>query len=837
MKKTIKTLAIVLMVLCLVLTGCGNKHDKTYVDDKTTYTMRYAVNSMPTSWNNHTYQSNDATYVTGETEDGLYTFDYNSTKDGYQIVPSMANAMPKDVTSKYVGKYGITEESKNQVYEIELKSWLKFDNGDPITAKDFVESAIRLMNPVAANFRADNFYAGDLKIVNAEKFTKRGTSTKEDCTGGEGAFAYNEVEWEFETDGSAIPAEVADKIFFSLEDCTYVGSYIAENYGSYLVSNGGKYTPATLVAALGAEIDPEVATEMEGKSLSEILANEAYNTVLQSLLYDFWCTDPNEQYGFFYYESVWADIDFSEVGFFAKDDYTLVIALQNPLSGFYLNYALCTNFNLVHIATYDACEKIVDGVYTNSYGTSVETYVGHGPYKLTSFLADSNMAFARNEYWHGYYEEEHKGQYQTTNITYQQVSEASTRLEMFLKGELESYGLQVDDMDDYQGSDFTYYTEGDSTWFIALNPDESALASAEEASTPVTAGNKVVKRIICVKEFRQALSFSVDRAYYELTLDPTGAPAKALYGNMIISDPDKGTTYRTTEEAKKVITDFWGLSDAYGEGKEYKDIDAAIASITGYDLAGAKELFDKAYDIAVEKGYIPADSEAWEIQIIIGQPGSGSSVYYNNGYQLLKQVWTEAVVGTKLEGHLLFTQSQPLGSSGFADYLKKNQVNLLFGVGWTGSALNPYSLIQAYVQSSYQYDPAIDYTTLETKVTIDGKEYSAPTFDWYLALTGEEIEAKAADGTTLAVKAGTDAENSLRLAVLAAIEGTVLQQYTMIPVGLDASASLKCMRVKYYTEEYVYGMGRGGIQYITYAMDDAQWAEYVKSQGGTLDYK
>ncbi len=59
----------------------------------------------------------------------------------------------------------------------------------------------------------------------------------------------------------------------------------------------------------------------------------------------------------------------------------------------------------------------------------------------------------------------------------------------------------------------------------------------------------------------------------------------------------------------------------------------------------------------------------------------------------------------------------------------------------------------------------------------------------------------------------------------------------MIPVGLDATAALKCKRLKWYTEEFVYGMGRGGIQYSTFEMDDAQWADYVKQQGGTLDYK
>ena len=179
------------------------------------------------------------------------------------------------------------------------------------------------------------------------------------------------------------------------------------------------------------------------------------------------------------------------------------------------------------------------GVYTNTYATSVDTYVGHGPYALTTFIDGSEMKLTRNPHWHGYYEKEHAGQYVTTAVSYKQVSEAATRLEMFLKGELDGYGLQAEDMADYQGSDFTYYTEGDSTWFIALNPNEEALATAEANASPATPGNTVVKRIICVKEFRQALSFSLDRAAYSLALDPTGAPAKALYGNMIISDHRK----------------------------------------------------------------------------------------------------------------------------------------------------------------------------------------------------------------------------------------------------------------------------------------------------------
>ena len=300
---------------------------------------------------------------------------------------------------------------------------------------------------------------------------------------------------------------------------------------------------------------------------------------------------------------------------------------------------------------------------------------------------------------------------------------------------------------------------------------------------------------------------------------------------MIISDPENGVAYRTTDEAKQVIVDFWGLTNDIGEGKEYATIDEAIESITGYDLAGAKELFNIAYDKAVEAGYIPADSDKWEIQIIIGQPGSGSSKYYNNGFVLLSQVWTDAVVGTKLEGHLVFSQSQPLGSSAFSSYLKNNSIDLLFGVGWTGSALDPYGLIEAYVAPRYQYDAAFDYSVVDVVVNIDGQDLVTDAVSWYSALSGEDVEVNVVGSDeTVTVNAGTNADAKVRLDILAALEGIVLQQYNMIPINLDASASLKGMRIKYYTEEYIYGVGRGGVQYYTYAMDDANGLRMLQSK-------
>ncbi len=834
--KKIKKITVCLLVLSFVLTltGCGNKHDKSYVDDTAKYTYRVATDSLPTSWNNHTYQSNDATDVLDYTEDGLYAFDYNETKDGYQLVPSMASAMPKDVTSDYVGQYGITEESENQVYEIALKDWLKYDNGDPITANDFIKSAQLLMSPEAANYRADNFYAGNLCVYGAEAYVKQGTySLSAFVSSAMGAEEYVNPS-EFTTDSEGHLQVNGADVVLDLTSGGNWGSNSLQDYYDYGYLEDADFTPLSEAADENGQVKLTAETLVNLQNCIAVL--HGYATV------DEYAADAGD-YAYQEFEEmaylgkVWEEYSWDNVGYFAKDDYTLVLVLTKPLSGFYLNYSLSGNMSLVHNTTYENCVNTDGGVYSNSYGTSVETYVGYGPYRLTTYVDGSELAFERNEYWHGYYEEDKAGQYQTTNISIKQVAEAATRLEMFLKGELDSYGLQSTDMADYQGSDFTYYTEGDSTWFIALNPSVEGLKTAEENATPATAGNVVVKRVLALKDFRKALSFSVDRAAYELALDPTGSPAKALYGNMIISDPDNGTTYRSTDQAKQVIVDFWGLTDEIGDGKEYATIDDAIASITGYDLEGAKTLFNAAYDQAVEAGYIPS-GDNWEVQIIIGLPGSGSSAYYNNGYVLLSKVWTEAVEGTKFEGHLVFSQSQPLGSTNFSDYLKQNTIDLLFGVGWTGSALDPYSLIQAYVDSNYQYDPSWDTTTTDLTIEINGKNLTATVYDWYLALSGETITATVEGGTeTEEITAGTSADATLRLDILAAIEGAVLQQYDMIPVGLQASASLKGMRINYYTEEYVYGMGRGGIQYYTYAMNDDEWSSYVAEQGGTLDYK
>lgn len=819
--------------------------DEPLSGDAGVYTYRTAVDSLPTAWNIHTYQSNAATYILDYTEDLLYDFNYNETKDGYVLEPSMASADPEDVSSQYVGQYGISEGDTWKAIKITLRKNLKFADGKEIKAKDFVESIKLLLNPDAANYRADSLYGGSFSIYNAEAYAKNGT------------YAYSAM----------VSANYgADEYFNPNTLTTGEDGYLHKGELDVAINinsggNWGSYGLATYYAAGYFNVEGWETFAAKADSKGYIKLDAAGLKIVQDAIAQLQGYDNVEAYyeaqGEYAYEEWeemclfgkdWPELDWSQVGVKAMDDYTLVFFIEKPLSGFYLKYALTSSMFLVDTELYKSCESTSQGAYTNSYGTSVATYNSFGPYKLVTFVADSIATFAKNTYWWGYSDTSRSGQYQTTNISIRQVSQASTRLQMFLAGKLDSYGLQAADMEDYQSSNHLYYTEGDSTWFIALNPDYDALVAAQDNATPSASGKVVNKTVLTIKEFRQALSFSVDRSAYELALDPLGTPAFALFGNMIISDPENATAYRTTDEAKKVILNFWGISeDDIGEGKEYETVDDAIASITGYDLAGAKTLFTEAYDKAVELKYIDPDTD-WEVQIVIGQPGSGSSAYYNNGYTLLSKVWTEAVKGTPFEGRLVFTQSQPLGSTNFATYLQSNQIDLLFGVGWTGSALDPYSLMEAYVTPSYQYDPGWDTSTttldIALKVGDETKTLRASVYDWgYLALQGNDIKTYVVgeDGKitteTVTINAGASADATMRLEILAAVENAVLQQYDMIPVGFECTASLKGARIKFYTEDYVYGVGRGGLRYYTYSMDDAAWATYVSSQGGTLNYK
>lgn len=803
---------------------------ESWVNDTKNYTWRAGPSDLPTNWNVHTYQANQATYILDHTSDALYTFDYNDAGTAYEIVPSMASDYPTDVTSKYVGSYGISEGDTGKAYRIPLKSTLKFDDGTGINANTFVRSVQNLLDPNAGNFRADNLWkSGNVKIYGSQAYAMQGQTV--DIDNGEQGLKITDL---VKGSDNVYTNADGDIIYIALDTgmSWLGGNTLADYVGAY----GSSYFDVEAYDALRAMADEKGNVPLTDESLALL------TTVISVPA---WGEGPGYEGNYWVYSHTYPEMEYAgNVGFFADGTDAIVIVLQNAMEdNFYLRYELCSSFFLVNNALYESCISTEGGVYTNDYGTSVATYSGFGPYKLVSFTAGNSFKLERNEHWHGYYEIELQGQYQTTAIQYTVVKNDEQRLQMFLRGELDSYGLRAEDMDEYYSSKYTYFDDSESTWFVAMNPDEATYEANQATATPKTPGNTVIKTVLAIKEFRQAMSYSLDRQDFIVNLNPTSSIAKALLSSMMVSDPDSGEMYRDTIQAQDAILEFWGLSDAWGEGKEYDSRQEAIESITGYDPAGAKTLFTRAFEIAKEKGYISADliaSGKWEVQIMIGMP-SLSNNFYVNGATTLERNWVEAVKDTPFENHLVFARSEELGDA-FGDALKQGRVDLLFGVGFSGSMFDPYSFMDVF-SGSLAYDSFTDKESVYVDIEVDGTTVRASLYSWISeCLQGNDITTNVvgADGDltgeTKVVNGGVDADPALRLEIMSKCEVAVLELCNMMPLMTDASASLRCMRINYKTENYILGLGRGGIQYYTYSYSDEEFAQFVQEQGGTLNY-
>lgn len=785
------------------------------------HTYSYAMSEFPTTWNMFVYETNTDAELLDYIVDGFYTFDYNAYKTGYELVPAMAVGQPVDVTANYVGEqWGIAEDDVNRAWKITLRSDLKWEDGTPITAQSFVNSAKRLLDPKAKNSRADDYmYSGNLVVHNAKNYLYQGS--KDWFDNGHGmdiSYLVKGADGKYTLGGDQVKIPLKAEL-------EWLGETIEEameDYADYL----GKAGYDKLVALADENGDVPVTDESIAALTEMITFSEDWGETADYVV------------NYMYYFHEYPVMSMENVGVIAVSDNELVLVLDQELKGFYLLYNLTSSW-LVHESTYDSLASEKDGLYVNTYCTSVETTKSYGPYKLTYFQKDKNFKLEKNPYWYGYTDaKDNSALYQTTNINVTKVANASTRLQMFLAGQLDTYGLTSNDMEAYSTSDNTYYTTEPSTFFVAMNPDLEALKK-EQAKTPGTN-----KTILTIKDFRQALSFALNRVQFALATSPTNNAAFAVYSDAIISNPESGLSYRSTEEAKDAVLAFWGLTNEVGAGKRYATKDEAIASISGYDLPGARKLFDSAYDQAIEQGLMTANDV---VEIKIGLP-NGTTSFYTKGYEFLVNCYTEAVKGTKLEGKLRFTKDDTLGNS-FGTALRTNAVDMLFGVGFSGSALDPFSLVQCYADddaTTLRYDLSHKYKEQDLSITLnhtaaDGTKYEGvytTNIDAWVDVLSHKTMAVSLDGAEKTVQFHVSSDDyEIKTIILAAIEKAILENYNLLPLIDDSSAALKGKKINYYTEEYIYGVGRGGLKYMTYNYTDAEWAAYVSAQGGSLNYK
>ena len=172
---------ILLFALCLgfvvAVASCNNNNQGNGDDDKEWFELdgNYTYNDFiggttSMNWNPLSWETNDDSYVLGYLSAGFYDYQLNEDGDGWEVVPEMAAALPTDVTAQYVGQYGIAAGEKGKAWSIPLNKDAEWENGEPITAEDYIYSMKQQLDPVQLNRRADSYYGGDFSVVNAKNY-------------------------------------------------------------------------------------------------------------------------------------------------------------------------------------------------------------------------------------------------------------------------------------------------------------------------------------------------------------------------------------------------------------------------------------------------------------------------------------------------------------------------------------------------------------------------------------------------------------------------------------------------------------------------------------------
>ena len=806
----VASLLVVVMVAMMLVTmvGCGG-----YKDDGKMYTYNTYTALSPSNWNELTYQDNNDTQIMNYIGSSFFTYDFKFDENGeivpgeFEVIYSAAKKL-EDVTSKYVGeKWGIAEDSKAYAYKITLRNDLKWQNGDKITAEDFVYSMQEQLNPLFQNYRADSFYVGSTIIANAQGYAKQGQSLDTVDNGEAGIYVMADlVKGE---DGVYKQPDGAEVYFALNEPLDWCGGYSVTQYSAYL--------DAASFAALKAlaNEDGRVAITDESIALFTTLINTA----------DWGNEGPENLPNYIVYPYTYPEVKFEDVGIFAEGKYELVIILEKPLELLKedgsLSYKAAYNMSslpLVHKATYEACKQApVEGstLWTSNYNSSLETTMSWGPYKLESFQADKQYVVVRNTEWYGYNMKEYEGQYMTDRVVCDTIKEWNSAWLKFLAGEIDGIGIDVTVADDYKGSERAYFTPDDFVASLQLQSNKDQLKARES--------DGVNKSILSYTDFRKALSLAINRADFATKTTTSSLQGFGLFNSMHYYDVENGGVYRNTDEAKKVLCDIYAV-----DYTQYASLDEAVNAITGYNLEEARKLVTSAYNAALAAGDI---KETDKVVITMGSGAINETVQRRFDY--ITNAWKELVKGTPLEGKLE-TETKDFADA-WANDFRAGKYDVCMG-GWTGAAWDPGYFLLAYLSPSYMYSKAWDTSSTMMTFTMKGVgENGADVtetmslMDWYDCLNGAaDAKYNWASGAI---------PESQRLPLIAALEKEVLKVYYTVPLYNNFSASLLSYKVDYVTYEYNTFMSYGGIRYMTFNYDDAGWAAAVAEQNGELDYK
>lgn len=827
-KKLLMLIAMVLVVvLCAsVLTAC--KKDKgngdgnvtkpgTGWEDSKMYTMREYTSQMPSQW--CTILSSDNVNNTMESyfTSAFYEFNYKFDANG-KIVPGAytveysASTKLEDVTKKYAGKYGLAADAeKGQAFAMTLRNDLKWDDGTPIKAADFVYSMSQQLSPKYLFATASNYYSGNYVIHNAQNYVKQGQKVWFD--NGDMNLAYSDL---------ALGAD--GKYTLKGNECTIALKKplvrLQGNTLDFYVTNAPQSFDTAAYASLLALADANGDVAVTAESLALL-------TTVITAKAD-WGETKENTVGYMYVNYEYPAMDFSEVGYFVGDnEYELVMVIDgtlNPLdaegnltyeAGYYFS-----NWPLVKKDLWERCEDQSKTPYANSYCTTQEKSASWGPYKLTNYQDQKTYTVSRNDKWFGYGLPQYANQYQTDAIVTEKIEEWDTAWLAFQKGNLDGIGMDVKIAADYRTSKRAYFTP--ETYTFDLNIQSNATSKTDKRNN----------LLLNYADFRKAISLSLDRDDYCAKNNPSSQAALGLLNSMYYYDVENGKVYRESIQAKEAILNAYGATkNADGSWKvgetTYTDIEDALDATTGYNLTLARQLVESAVAQAKKDGKY---SDGDEIILTYGiETQTANTDRAKNWFQAAFDNMTK---GTSIEGKVKIEYFM-FSSATWSEQFENGEYDLCFSA-WGNAPFNPaYLLCETQISEVNRYAKMWDPTAVNVtvKATPDDKHedgvYTYNLEQWRNILQGKD--------TALPNFKNFPMED--QLTALGAVETAILKAYYSIPVFSRYSASLMGYKVDYVSYEYNTFMGYGGIRYMTFNYDDTAWAEFVASNNNILNYK
>ena len=831
MKKFLALLLALTMVLSLV--ACGGKTEapettapagntsngtETVAD---TYTYHTYSTALASNWNPHTWETNADDVVLGYISSPLCTMSIEDSVNGvYQWIWVAAESVT-DVTADHqedLVKYPVNlpegqtveDTTSGFVFEIKLNPDMKWEDGTPINADTYIYSMKQLLNPDMKNYRANLYYAGESAVAGGNAYYYAGSTAWTDCLS-----AYRMTDLVKAEDGTYTTADGLPLCFATTAALEWLGGNSLTDYVDAYGDAMFDVASFEALKALGNEDGYVPVTDESIALLTSVITFSAD-----------WGETADNVADYMTYGQTFPECEYDDtVGCYKVDEYTIRYVTESQID---YNYFLtsCTSNWLVYEPYYEAGKDTSGTLVTTDYGTNVANTMSYGPYRLESLQDAKQMVFVKNENYYAYTQDEtgrlvattdylvdgeYVTAYQTDRIVIDVMDDDAAK-QAFLKGELSGWTPTADDLPTYSTSEQLYKAPETYTMSFFFN---CALESLKTMDASKGNQNSVVLSNI---NFRKAFSLAIDRdEYVGATAGylPAYSMLNSLYYYDVYNDPT--SSYRNSTPAKQAIVNFYGVE--YGAGTPYADLDAAYNSINGYNLTVAQELMKTACDELVAAGLYTAGDP---IYIRIGWLKGALDSATNQQCALMNKYINAAAEGSGF-GTITLEAVGNLANR-YADV-----ANGEFAIGygaWGGAAFYPFRNFQVYCDPD-QYDineaGCWDPTKETLTLTVEGEEVTKTWQEWSQCMVGSgDMAGKSFD---------------VKLQILADMEENYLNFVYRIPLCSTTAAEMLSYQCSYYTDEYNIMYGFGGLELMTYNYSDAEWAEFVSSQGGTLSYE